>query len=609
MENQKLLRLSNLSLEYGRVHALRNINLSIGYSEIHAIVGEHGAGKSSMGQVISGMLKPVVGKIVFEDTTYSQLSLKLAIKLGIGMVYQQVFLNQHFTVAENLFFPAKSINRFIWHSKKRVHREAARLMEDYGFDIDPSLPLKNLNMSEQTLVDILKNIHKKPKLLILDEALERLSVDDLEKVVRILFDMKKKGMSILFITHRLDDIYNLADRISILKNGQVLLTDYVKNINKINLIKMAYTQIDGESSVEGLNKEFYNLLKYNEAILRNLPVNLIVTDSDHRIKLVNDHCKQYFNLKGRSHINAPLEKLFSQANRKVLKLILQAFATKEEKAFYQVPMILNRTQGVTNIKTFPIYDGTFGIGNIIIIEDVTEYDQLQKQFIFSEKLASVGLLAAGVAHEINNPLEIIFNYLSYIKYKFREPEIREAIANIHEEISSIAAIVSNLHSFSDNRRTRSEEIEINDLIAKILTLIRPNARNKQIDLSFEPFGRDIRINANKNELKQVVLNILKNSLEALNSEGKISVKTMTVDRDGSDFARITFSDTGPGILIRNPDDIFLPFFSSKNDTGKNMGLGLSVSYGIIKKYNGSLEVRNRREGGCEFIITLPLSSE
>ena len=608
-ENQKLLSLNRLSLEYGRVHALKNINLSIGYSEIHAVVGEHGAGKSSMGQVISGMLRPASGKIVFENETYGHLSLKLAIKLGIGMVYQQVFLNQHFTVAENLFFPAKSINRFFWHSKKRVYREASLLLERYGFDIDPSIPLKNLNMSEQTLVDILKSIHKKPKLLILDEALERLSVDDLEKVVRILFNMKKKGMSILFITHRLDDIYNLADRISILKNGQVLLTDYVKNINKINLIKMAYTQIDGESSVDGLNKEFYNLLKYNEAILRNLPVNLIVTDSDHCIKLVNDHCKTYFSLEGRYHINAPLERLFLPDNRKVLELVLQAFATKEEKTFYQVPMVLNHTQSVTNIKTFPIYDGTFSIGNIIIIEDVTEYDELQKQFVFSEKLASVGLLAAGVAHEINNPLEIIFNYLSYIKYKFRDPEIREAIANVHEEISSIAAIVSNLHSFSDDKRIESEEIEINDLIAKIITLIRPNAKNKQIDLRFEPHGEDIRINANKNELKQVVLNILKNSLEALTSEGQILVKTLIVCKNDVPFAQIIFSDTGPGILIRNPDDIFLPFFSSKNDTGKNMGLGLSVSYGIIKKYNGFLEVGNLEGGGCEFIITLPQSAE
>jgi ABC-type multidrug transport system ATPase subunit/two-component sensor histidine kinase len=604
-KNRALLRLSRIALNYGQVRALKGINLSIGPSEVHAIVGEHGAGKSSLGMITSGMLKPKSGFISFNSKQYDYLTLKMAIDLGIGMVCQQVQLYEHFTVAENLFFSAKTTSKLFWRSKKRRLKEAKELLLRYNFDIDPSIPLKSLNLSDRTLVDILKNIHTRPKLLILDEALERLSTEDLKKILEILFDMKKKGMSIIFITHRIDDIYNVADRVSIIKNGEILITDYVRNIDKINLIKMAYTQISMEHIYTNPNKEFYQLLKYNEAILRNLPVNLIVTDSDNKIKLVNDYCKRYFHLENTSYINEPLNRLFAWNNDEIVNLILDAFSSKNEKTFYQVPIVLNNIHTINNIKTFPIYDGTICIGNIIIIEDISEYDQLQKQFILSEKLASVGLLAAGVAHEINNPLEIILNHLSYMKYEFPHQGIQEGIGNIREEIFSIANIVSNLHSFSDNKRIVIEEIEINDLIGKMLTLIKHNARHKRISLSFIPDDMDIRVYVNKNEIKQVILNLLKNSFEAMPEGGRISIKTETIKKKDSIFAQVILADSGPGLEIENPDDIFLPFYSTKNNQEKNLGLGLSVSYGILKKYDGSISVNSSYESGCQFTITIP----
>jgi ABC-type branched-subunit amino acid transport system ATPase component/nitrogen-specific signal transduction histidine kinase len=561
---RELLRLNGINLDYGQFRALNNIHFSLGYSKCHAIVGEHGAGKSSLGMIISGILKPQSGFITFEGEEYRSLPLKMAQKLGIEMVHQHILsLNERFTVAENLFLTTAPYRKLTW--KYETVKAAKALLAQYEVDIDPLTPVEKLNLSDRILVDILKHLHSTPRLLILDETLEKLTSASLNKVVDILMTLKQAGMSILLITHRIDDIYSLADRVSIIKHGEILLTDEVKNIDKINLIKMAYTQIAEEENIEDLNKEFYQLLKYNEAILRNLPVNLIVTDNENRIKLVNEYCKHYFRLDKASYLNVPLEQLVSSKHDDVLKLIKSASSVGEERIFYQIPIIFNNNTIIGNIKIFPIYDGTFLIGNILIIEDVTEHDHLQKQVMLSEKLASVGLLAAGVAHEINNPLGIIYNYLSNIKYSFPDKALHEAIDNVHEEIASIANIVSNLHSFSDDKQLPNEDVDINELIQGMLNLIKHNAKYKHIKLQFAPCEQELFITANKNEIKQVILNLLKNSFEAMPSGGDIYIETTQIAENGSNFVQITFKDTGSGICDENPSTTFSPFYSTNTN--------------------------------------------
>jgi len=242
---------------------------------------------------------------------------------------------------------------------------------------------------------------------------------------------------------------------------------------------------------------------------------------------------------------------------------------------------------------------------VVGVNNVVDAFKLQEQLILSDKLASVGLLAAGVAHEINNPLEIIYNYLRYIKRQFTNEELHKALDDIYEEISAIAGIVSNLHAFSDNKKLIEEDIPLHDLIQNMLTLIKHSAQHRQITIRFAPCNEEITIHANKNEIKQVMLNLLKNSFEAMPSGGEIFIHTSSIRQNGSLLVQIAFTDTGPGIQIENPTDIFLPFYSTKKGQEDNLGLGLSVSYGIITKYHGTISVENIGESGCQFLITLP----
>jgi signal transduction histidine kinase len=270
-----------------------------------------------------------------------------------------------------------------------------------------------------------------------------------------------------------------------------------------------------------------------------------------------------------------------------------------------VELRIRGKQSVNNVKTFPVFDGYNVIGTIIIVEDMTEYDRLQKQLILSEKLASVGLLAAGVAHEINNPLEIISNYLSYLKYTHPEPDIHQSIDKVRGEIDYISKIVSNLVTFSDHGRRSGERVDVNGVIGEILDLLRYNAEYQHIDVVFLRDEDELPFLGDEDQLKQVLLNLIKNSFEATPQGGEIKISTGRGESGGNETTRIVFEDNGPGIDAEDPNTVFLPFFSTKSRSKKQLGLGLSISYRIVESFGGEMSVENLQEGGCRFTIDLP----
>jgi signal transduction histidine kinase/ABC-type molybdenum transport system ATPase subunit/photorepair protein PhrA len=603
----ELLRLSGISLDYGQIEALKDVNLVLYPSKVHAVVGEHGAGKTSLGMIISGNVRQKAGSIEFAGRRIEGLSTNAAHRLGIEMVYQQVQLNNFFSVAENLFFLDRQAARHGWMSQRGIARRSLAYLEANDFSLDPSTPVKSLNFPDRVLVSILAALQKKPRLLILDEALEKLSAANLHKVLRLLDEMKAEGMAILFITHRIDDVYDIADRVSIVKNGEILVTDEVGHIDKMNLLRLTYTQVYSLENSGNRKREFDQYFKYNEAVLLKLPVNLFVVDAEERIKIVNELCKKYFHLEEDSFVNRSLAELFGKGNDEMLALLREALRSEEGSVFYHVPLSIGGADTINNVRTLPIYDEDQRIGNVIIIEDITEFDKLQKQVILSEKLASVGLLAAGVAHEINNPLEIVYNYLKYIKLSFADAKLHGMVDELHEEITYIAGIVRNLLSLSGSAKAEREEIDINELIRSTIGLLRHSAVDKNISFTFESREKELFLTVNRNEFKQVILNLVKNSFEAMPGGGGIGISTSSVaGEDGRPRARIEFTDTGPGIQGSNLNDVFIPFYSTRKGRGENVGLGLSICYGIVKQHNGSLSVRNLEPSGCCFTITLPL---
>ncbi len=401
-----MFSLLNVSVEYGTIAALANASISFDRGEIHTIIGEHGAGKSTLARVAAGFVAPVSGVITVDGDRFSRLTVDTARRLRISIVHQHNPFFADLTVEEYFFLNQPLHNSFIL-DKKRQHAAILDLFETRGVSLDPRVRLRDLKPADRVLIDILRSTHVPPRVLLLDESLEWLTTENFQRILRTLKLLREGGTTIVVITHKIDYIYDLADRVSVVRDGAILLTEKTSQIDKINLVQLAYTNIANENTYD---HSFFRLVKYDEAILKRLPLSLFVIDNGKRIRIINDSVKNLFGLPGRRLLEKSIDSVFPHEHA-LLDLINSSVQDKEARSAFSVPIRVNGRSLLGKVNTTPVFDGDTFIGLIILIEDVTEHEQLRQQLLLSQSLASVGLLAAGVAHEINNPLDIMGHHL------------------------------------------------------------------------------------------------------------------------------------------------------------------------------------------------------
>jgi two-component system NtrC family sensor kinase len=253
---------------------------------------------------------------------------------------------------------------------------------------------------------------------------------------------------------------------------------------------------------------------------------------------------------------------------------------------------------------FPRKDHTGrSIGICTIKRDVSKEKDLTDQLIRAEKMAEIGKLAAGVAHEINNPLTGILAFTEDVMSNLKEEDpIQEDMKVILRETMRCRSIVKNLLDFSRQEAPRLEEIDPNDVVEKTLVFVRRLPQFKEIDISVNLDENLPSISGDSNQLQQVILNLLANSAEAMktmNKKGNIEIAS-SLDDSGKNCL-ITVKDDGPGVPDDVKDNLFRPFYSTKGSSG----IGLAVCWGIIERHRGTIEVRNNELGGARFDIVLP----
>ena len=252
------------------------------------------------------------------------------------------------------------------------------------------------------------------------------------------------------------------------------------------------------------------------------------------------------------------------------------------------------------ISNKPLQD-RLNAGNVLVIKDIKEQkemENLETRLIQSEKLFMLGKLAAGVAHEINNPLTIISLHTQIMLKKTWDEKTDSRLKIINKETKRVARIVKSLLEFAHQSEPKIGSVDINREIDNVLNVLEPQFDGTKITTDLEPLPF---IMADREQIQQAIMNMLTNSIQSITTDGEISIKTAAKH----DHIEISIIDNGCGIPRDNIGRIFDPFFTTKKP-GEGTGLGLSICYGIIKKHNGSIDVKSEVGTGTTFTIRLPI---
>jgi len=241
------------------------------------------------------------------------------------------------------------------------------------------------------------------------------------------------------------------------------------------------------------------------------------------------------------------------------------------------------------------------IGRLLLFDDVTQREHMEEQMSQTEKLTSLGLLAAGVAHEVNTPLAVISNYIQMLAKQMPENDPRHSIIEkIVKQTFRASEIVNNLLNFSRTGAAEIANVDLNHVVEETLSLVSHPLKTSQIQV-VKNLGDGLpAVRGSANKLQQVFLNLFLNARDAMPSGGILEVRTAA--HNGS--VEIEIVDTGAGIPREHIHRIFDPFFTTKS-VGRGTGLGLSVSYGIIKEHAGKVDVRSAPGKGTSFHVEFP----
>jgi len=241
MENSSdgiLLKMEQIDKQFPGVHALDHVDFELREGEVHILLGENGAGKSTLMKVLSGSLSRDSGRILVYGKEIGELTPERSRELGIDMVYQELSLIPALTVAENIFLGKPLLNRFGMVDWPGMRQKSVESLAELGVEIDPSLEVRRLNVAEQQLTEIARILTKQPRIVLLDEPTSALSETERERLFELIRRLQARKVGIVYISHRLDEVPLIGNRVTVLRDGRVVGTIPVSEANEDTLIQM-----------------------------------------------------------------------------------------------------------------------------------------------------------------------------------------------------------------------------------------------------------------------------------------------------------------------------------------------------------------------------------
>lgn len=592
--------MKNIHVSYGQTNALRVVDFDLFEGEIHALVGEHRAGKSTLIKILSGLLKKEQGQIIYNNNAINYFTTKTAINNSIGTVYQDLNIICTLNAIENIFSNRLKTTWYGAIKYSEMQKEVEELLTKLNVNIDLKEPLENLTIAEQQMIELARVLSINPQILILDEISSKLTPEEMEIVYKIIYKLKEEGKSIIYISHNMDEIFEFSDRVTILKDGKSRGTEEIKDLDKIKLINLTYSYVLSREELKQNNVELYYFKKYNENIIKNIPIGVLILDIENNIYLLNYAAIEILelediNISGKN-IDVILKSINNYSDEIFSKIeACESFVWEEVNYLYEK---------ILKITIFPFKDEDYKfLGTIILFEDVSQERFFKDYLLRTEKISSIAELAAGVAHEINNPLGIILNNIELLKRKFNKEDGIVKISKIENEIRRIKDIILSLLSFSKVKNVPNKKINLVEVLDDIILLVNFRLQRKNINLKWKKSKENIPVIANENKLKQVFINLIINSIEAVLNEGIIEIKIIQNNKEK--YVEAIIIDNGYGIPENIMDNIFNPFYSTKVNKS-NTGLGLSICQHIIESQKGIITCESKNNRTC-FSVKLPIA--
>lgn len=603
-ENVATLVLSDVSANVNGRQVLDHVDLVIDSGEIHGLMNRQHDEIGTLCRAIIGDLPIADGRIFFSGVDITQFSSHEIHTLDVEYAGGQPMLQTGMTVAENLALGGTWSASGLF-TKRSLNTEIQSWLDEEGFELDACKRVTDLPYSDYAFVEILNRLRRKPKLLILDQIMDRLSDKRRAQLIAAFRKgIKERGMSILWTGNEVETLLLQADRISVMRENHIILTDRVANLNQLYIIRLCFDKVANGEIIS--RPQFYELMHYIDAVLSDVPMCVLVMDLDTQVRFLNHAAQRLFSYTGEAVTSRPLFKILGPSNARLNEVILNAVEGGED--FNARSIVFNELdrRKIADVKLRMIRDREQTVGYLLTIDDVSDAEHIRQRAMVSENLKNIGLLAAGVAHEVNNPLEIMTNLISYLRLTSKDPNSAELLGKLELEAERIQKIVDNLVLFSGRRDKPARTIEIRLLIGEILDLLGFHVRDMNIEFIFKASEQPLYIQANHNEIRQVFLNLFRNSIDALREGGgHIYIETMEVKEFDQAKVRIILSDDGPGIKLDHIEDIFLPFVSDKIGDGPNQGLGLSIVYNLVREHGGVISVKNLDHAGCQFTLEFP----
>jgi two-component system NtrC family sensor kinase len=360
------------------------------------------------------------------------------------------------------------------------------------------------------------------------------------------------------------------------------------------------------ASLQQKAAEYERLKDFNENIVESINVGVMALDMEDRIESWNAQMEVMYAVPRWQTLTQPLKAIFPAEFVEEFDRMRQDAGIRNLYKFrLKTPAGEVRT---VNVAIAPLVTRKFQIiGRLIIMDDITERVELEAQLSQADKLSSIGLLAAGVAHEVNTPLAVISSYTQMLAKQLQgDPQKSGLLEKITRQTFRASEIVNNLLNFSRTSGTEIGDVDVNKVIADTLALLEHQFKVARVEVQNQFAPKLSPIQGNPGRLQQVFLNLFLNAKDAMPGGGTLRVATMN-----GESISVSVSDTGSGIAPENIQRIYDPFFTTKNTPregqSRGTGLGLSVTYGIIQEHAGKIKVESHPGAGTTFTLDFPLS--